>query len=74
MHSKSDNIEIMIYDNPDEIIEEPFELLFSRYQVGFKTQMTGSDLMHYDALIYFIANVINKTLNVAVHILILQIG
>ena len=32
MHSKSDNIEIMINDNADEIIEELFQLVFSRYQ------------------------------------------
>ena len=52
MHSKSDNLEIMTYDNPDEIIEEPFELLISRYQVGFKTQMAGSDLMRCVNLLY----------------------
>ena len=30
MHSKNDNIDIMIYDKADEIIKELFELL-SRY-------------------------------------------
>ena len=31
MHSKSDNIEFTTYDNADEIIEEIFESLLSRY-------------------------------------------
>ena len=34
MHSKSDNIEIMIYDKADEAIQELFELLLFRYQTG----------------------------------------
>ena len=32
MNSKRDNIEVMIYENLDEIIEELFDLLLSRYQ------------------------------------------
>ena len=32
MHSKSDNAEIMIYDNEHEVIDELFESLFNRYQ------------------------------------------
>ena len=31
-NSKSENIEIMINDKADEVIEEPFESLLSRYQ------------------------------------------
>ena len=30
MHSKIDNIEIMIYDKVDEVIEKLFEALLSR--------------------------------------------
>ena len=33
MHSKSDNIEIMINDEADEVIEKLFESLKNRYQV-----------------------------------------
>ena len=33
MHSKSDNIEFMIYDNTDEVTEEPLESLRNRYQL-----------------------------------------
>ena len=32
IHSKSDNIEIMINDKADEVIDELFESLLSRYQ------------------------------------------
>ena len=54
MHSKSDNIEIMIQDKADEIIEKPFESLLKRYQIGLELSMKGSDfifdcvhLLHY---------------------------
>ena len=43
MHSKSDNIEIMINDNGGEVIEEIFLSLLSRYQVGLEISMKGSD-------------------------------
>ena len=43
MHSKSDNIEVMAHDNPDEIIEDLFDLLLCRYQINLETQMRGSD-------------------------------
>ena len=32
MHSKSDNIEIMMYDKADEVVEKPFESLKGRYR------------------------------------------
>ena len=57
MHSKSDNIEIMIYDKADEVMEELFEEeeeIRSTYQIRPETSMRGSDfifdyvnLMHY---------------------------
>ena len=34
MHSKRDNIEIVVNDKGDEIIEEHFQSLLSRYEVG----------------------------------------
>ena len=45
MLSKSDNIEIMIYDKAYEIIQELFELLLSRYQTGLDKSWKGSDLI-----------------------------
>ena len=34
MHSQSDNMKIMINDQADEVTEELFESLFSRYNIG----------------------------------------
>ena len=55
MHSKSDSIEIMTYDDADEVLEELFESLLSKYQIGLETQMRGRDfifdcvnLMYYE--------------------------
>ena len=39
MHSKGDSIEITIYDKADEVIEEFYELILSRYQTGLKSWM-----------------------------------
>ena len=45
MRSKSDNIEIMISDKADEVIEELFQSLLSRYQIGLETSMRVSDFI-----------------------------
>ena len=37
MHSKNDKIEIMVNDKTDEVIEELFKSLHSRYQTGLET-------------------------------------
>ena len=37
MHSKSDNIEIMITDKEDEVIKKLFQSILSRYQIGLET-------------------------------------
>ena len=39
MHSKSDNIEFMPYDNANKFVNELFESLLSRYQIGLETSM-----------------------------------
>ena len=41
MHSKSDNIQFMLYDNSNEV----FKSLLSRYQIGLETSMWGSDFI-----------------------------
>ena len=46
MHSKSDNIEIMINDETDEIIEELFQSLLSRHQIGLETSRKSSFLLY----------------------------
>ena len=55
MHTKSDNIEIMMVNKRDEIIEELFESLSQRYQEGLEEKMKGREfvfdsvhLLHYN--------------------------
>ena len=43
MHSKNNNnIEFMLYDNANEVLNELFESLLSRYQTGLETSIKGS--------------------------------
>ena len=60
MHSKSDNIEIMINDKADEVREQFFQLFFSRYQIGLETSMKDSDFI-FDCvhLLYYKCHKIN---------------
>ena len=60
MKLKSDNIEFMIYDSPDEVIEELFESLLSRYRIWLETSMRGSDFVFGCVyLLYFKCRKIN---------------
>ena len=60
MHSKSYNIEFMIYDNPYEVTEELFESIYNRYQVGLERSMRGSDfILDYVHLCYYKCHKIN---------------
>ena len=45
MHSKINNIELMIYDNTDEVIEKTFEPLLNRYQIGLETSIKSKDFV-----------------------------
>ena len=45
MHSKSDNIEIMMNTEADEVIEERFKSLQSRYQNNLEKLMKGSEFL-----------------------------
>ena len=45
MHSKSDNIEFMLYDNANEVVNALFESLLSRHQIGLETSMRGSNFI-----------------------------
>ena len=54
IHSRSDSIEIMLNDKADEVIEEPFHSVLSRYQIELEMSMKGIDftfdcvhLLHY---------------------------
>ena len=54
MHSKSDNIEIAIASETDEIIENLFDLFLQRYQKGLEESMKGSEFVFdgVDSLYY----------------------
>ena len=60
LYANSDNIEFMSYDNANEVVNELFEQLFSRYQAGLETSMTGSDFI-FDSvqLLYYKCHKIN---------------
>ena len=54
MHTKSDNIEIMIGIETDEITEELFDSLLQRYQIGLEEKMRGSEFIFRSAdLLYY---------------------
>ena len=55
MHTKSNNVEIMMCNETDEIVEELVESLFQKYQEGLEKKMRGSefifdsaDLLHFN--------------------------
>ena len=55
MHTKSNNLEIIMGNETDEIIKELFESLLQRYQEGLEEKIKGSkfvfdsvDLLHYN--------------------------
>ena len=43
MHSKSDNVEIMMVFDTNEIVEKPVDSILQRYQKGLEESMKGSD-------------------------------
>ena len=45
MRSRSDNIKFVSYNDANEILDELFESLPSRYQENLETSMKGSDLV-----------------------------
>ena len=47
MHTKSDNIGIMMGSETDETIEELFESFLRRYQGGLEESMKGSEFVFY---------------------------
>ena len=54
MHSKSDNIEILIGNETNESIEELFKSLVQRYEKGLEESMKGSEFVfdNVDSLYY----------------------
>ena len=56
MNTKSNNVEIMIGSETDEIIEDLFESFLQKYQEGLEESMRGSEFVYdsvaYDVLYY----------------------
>ena len=52
MHSKSDNIEIMITDVTDEIMEKLFNFLKNRYQNNLQSMRGSEFVFDYVQLLY----------------------
>ena len=42
IHWKSNNIEFMLYDNANKVVNELFQSLLLRYQIGLETSIRGS--------------------------------
>ena len=45
MYSKSDDVEFMSYDNPNEVVNELFESLLWKHQAGLETSLRGSNFI-----------------------------
>ena len=54
MHTESNNVEIMMGSEADEIIEELFKSFLQKYQEGLEKSMSGSESIFnsVDALYY----------------------
>ena len=60
MHSMSDNIEFINYENADKVTKKHFKSLLDRYQIGLKTSMRGSDfIFDFVHLLYYKFHKIN---------------
>ena len=52
MHLKSDNREIVSHDKANEVIEELFQSLLSRYQTGLETLVVSLSLIVFICCFY----------------------
>ena len=52
IHSKSNNTELMTYDNANDIVDELFESLFSRYQIGLEASMRETNFIFDTVQLY----------------------
>ena len=59
MHSKSDNIEIMISDEAGEVIKKLFDSLKNRYQNILESMRGCESVFDYVQLLYYKCNKIN---------------
>ena len=59
MHTKSDDIEIMINDKADEVLKELFDSLKNRHQNNLKTMIGSEFVSGYVQLLYYRCHKIN---------------
>ena len=59
MHSKSDNIKIMISDEADEVIKQLFDSLKNRYQNNLQSMRGSGFVFYYVQLLYYKCHNIN---------------
>ena len=59
MHSKSDNIEIMMNDEADEFIKELFDSLKNRYQNNLESMKSSDFVFDYVHLLHYKCHKIN---------------
>ena len=59
MHSKSDNIEIMVNDEADEVIKELFDSPKNRYQNNLESMNCSESVFDYVQLLYYKCQKIN---------------
>ena len=58
--NSNDDLEIQFYDKTDNVIEEIFQSLLSRHQIGLETSLRGSDfILDCDCLLYYKCHKIN---------------
>ena len=62
MHTKSNNVEIMIGSETDEIIKDRLESFLQKYQEGLEESMRGSDFV-YDSVdvLYYNLNKVSSS-------------
>ena len=59
MHSKSDNIEILVDDEGDEVIKDLFPSLKKRYQNNLESMIDSTFVFHYVHSLYYKCHKIN---------------
>ena len=59
MHSKNDNIEIMMNEEADDVITEPFDSLKNRYQNNLESMKSSQFVFYYVHLLYYKCHKIN---------------
>ena len=53
MQSKSNNIEMVLYDNANEVVNEVFELIPSKYQSVLEISMRGINFIFNSAQLMY---------------------